>query len=53
MVRSEVARKKINSEIKIVAYWRYSEEATEAFRRLMALLLRQKIEPKGKEGGKR
>ena len=41
-----------DGQIKVLTSWQHTEEVTVAFKRLMALLLRQKIEPKGKEEGK-
>ena len=42
-----------DSKIKVITNWQHTEEVPLAFKRLMALLLHQKIEPKAKEGGKR
>ena len=52
MEPSKVAKKKTYTQIKIVTNWQHTEEISMAFRRLMALLLRQKIEPKDQEEGK-
>lgn len=41
-----------NSQIKVIANWQHTGEASPAFRRLMALLLQSKLETDNKEGSK-
>ena len=45
------SKKQRNSQVKLITCWQNTQEVTPAFRRLMALLLQQKTEPKGKEEG--